>query len=484
MTVFGRKTTGGSSSSPSSTYCATSNANQIDFGGNCASSWGATRGSTNLLTLSENDSWLVHSNTYTGTLISSYKGDGFTVKATTGYLWWHEYYNKGDGLPVTEQHYLLDQKTWQISQDVVVSSTGQHFIDWMAGAYASSGNVNNPTYSYTPINGYNLFNTNNTYTQTLQGFAQLDTHITPKLTLGTGARFIYEHDHKAGGTFKYSADWSTYMATQAYLDQSIQQNAISWKANLDYKPDANTLVYGSVTEGFKSGGFAASPNATSSAQLNPYKGEHIYAFEVGSKASLAHHKVDLEGALFYYVYHNMQTNQQQLVGNLNVNVFGNLPKAHLKGLEVSATFRPISGLELKLDGGWVDTWVGAFTSGGVLYKAGNRFANAPSFAGTVSGRYQWHLTDAVDLALGASAHRQSSVYANTENTAIYRVNTAATLVNAQFQVLLPHKGWSMMFWGKNLTNCEYTNSTYQNSSTVNTLYNMPRTYGVSLTKNF
>ena len=49
---------------------------------------------------------------------------------------------------------------------------------------------------------------------------------------------------------------------------------------------------------------------------------------------------------------------------------------------------------------------------------------------------------------------------------------------------LTDTGWSAMAWVKNLTNTAYTNSTYQTGSTVNTLYNAPRMYGMSVTKRF
>ena len=88
------------------------------------------------------------------------------------------------------------------------------------------------------------------------------------------------------------------------------------------------------------------------------------------------------------------------------------------------------------------------------------------------------------MSLSGSVHRQSSVFTNTENTPIYRIDSDATLVNAQLQLIMPETGWTASLWAKNLTNDEYTNSTFQNGSAVNTVYNMPRTYGLSVTKKF
>jgi iron complex outermembrane receptor protein len=487
MTAFGRHVPGGTPTT-ATPICAVSAANQIDFNNACASLFGAQRTTTNVLSLSENDSWNVLGNMYTGTVLGGYEGDGFTIKSTTGYVNWHEIYNKADGLPITEQHYVLNQATWQASQDLMIASTGKRRLDWMAGIYGSWANTNDPTYSTVPINKANYIGTNSLDTRTAQIYVQLDYHLTDQLTLGVGARYIYEYDHKIGGTWinKNGNNWTIEPndPRQAFISDSIYQNAVSWKVHLDYKPNATTLVYASVTHGFKSGGFTAPAIATNSAQLAPYKGEDLYAFEIGGKKDLFDHKISLESALFYYDYFNFQTNEQQLVNNLNINIFANLPHANVKGLDLSAAFRPIDGLELKLDGGWVGTWVGQFASGGVVHPAGNNLPNAPSFAGTASIRYQRSVTQDFDMAIGASVHRQGAVYADTENTALYRIGSAATLVDAQLQLLMPAHKWSVMLWVKNLTDCEYTNSTYQNGSTVNTLYNMPRTFGVSFNKSF
>jgi iron complex outermembrane receptor protein len=486
FTAFGRHVAGGAPGATTG-ICAVSAANMIDFNNTCYSIFGTQRTSTDVLTISENDHWNVRGNSYTGTAIGTYQGDGFTVKSVTGYLHWQEQYIKSDALPVTEQTATLDQRTWQVSEDLQIASSGKKRLEWVAGVYLSTANTNDPTYTIAPINNGNYIATNSADTKTAQAYAQLDFNLTSKLQLTAGARYIYEHDSKVGGTWLDTNSNHVIDAAdknQAFLDDSFNQHAVTWKFGINYKPTSTTLLYGSITHGFKSGGYIAPSVATSTSQLLPYKGENIYSFEVGGKKTLFDNMIDLSTSLFYYDYHDLQTNQQQLVGNLNVNRFANVPHAHIKGIDLEAAFRPIKGFELKLDGGLIDTWVGIFTSGGVNFAPGNRFANAPTFAGTASIRYQWHLIGDFDMAMGGSIHHSSSTFANTENTPLYRIDSVVTLVNAQVQLLLPAKGWTAMVWGKNLTNTEYTNSTFQNGSVVNTLYNMPRTYGISVTKRF
>jgi iron complex outermembrane receptor protein len=486
FTAFGRHVAGGKPG-VTTALCPSAIANQIDFANQCYSLFGQKRPSTDILTISEDTPWTVHGNTYTGTFLATYHGDGFDIKSTTGYLHWYEQYIKSDAWPVLEQQTTLDQKTRQTSEDLEIASTGIRKLDWLAGVYLADGDTNNPTYTLAPIQNADFVSLSNSHVRTAQAYAQLGYHFSSKLEFIAEARYIYEHDSKVGGTWNdKNADQIVDAGdvNQAFINNSFNQHAVTWKFNLNYKPDASMLLYASITHGYKSGGYIAPSAATNSSQLQHYDGENIYAYEVGAKKSLWNHAVDLSTSLFYYQYLGLQTNEQQLIGNLNINHFANIPHAHIKGIDMDVAFHPFEGFELKLDGGLIDTWVGLFASGGVVHQPGNKLANAPTFTGTASVRYQWHLTPKLDMAIGSSAHRQSRTYADTENTPLYRIDSGATLVDAQLQLILPNQGMSVMIWGKNLTNCEYTNSTFLNGSAVNTLFNMPRTYGVSFSKNF
>jgi iron complex outermembrane receptor protein len=486
FTAFGRHVSG-SAQGAVTANCAVSASGQIDFNNTCVSSFGNQRTSTDVRTISENDSWAVKSNAYTGTVIATWALDGFNITSTTGYMNWYESYSKGDGLAMTEQLAVWYQRTRQVSEDLQFSSTGNRKLTWLGGLYLSSANTNIYVPSYVPLSSASYVGLHDGNTRTIQGYGQIDYKFAPKFTLSVGARYLHEYNAKVGGTWKDLnangvADASD--TQQAYVNSSFTQNALTGKIGLNYRPSSTSLLYASYTRGYKSGGYIFAAIATANDQLTPYGGEHINAYEIGLKQKMLDGAVNFNTSLFYYDYKGMQTNLQWASGALNINKFANLNDASVKGIDAELVLRPISGLELRLDGGWIETRVGTFTSGGVTYAAGNRFANAPSFTGSASFRYEHPLTNTIDVALSASAHRQSSIYSNTENTPLYRINSAVTLVDAQLQFKLRPNDVTVALWGKNLTDAAYTNSTFQNGSTVNTLYNMPRTYGLSATKRF
>ena len=495
FTPYGIHVPGGAAGKPATASCPVFLSGHIDFANTCASAFGYQRPYTDPYTISENDPWTVSSDTFAGSLNATYKADGFNIRSTTSYLRWRELYVKSDGLPTRETTQALHQRTWQVSEDLQILSTNKGPLTWITGLYLAKADTNNPTYSdqrqqsglYT-----NSITHNEITVSTAQIYAQFDYNLTPKLQATAGARYIYEENSKVGGTLQntnYTGEPDNGVVTPAYvqkafLDRTIHQNALTWKLGLNYKFTPDSLLYASVTHGFKSGGFV-STLATSVAQLLPYKGEDIYAYEVGAKQYLFERRVQLSASAFYYRYKDLQTNQNISFGTIFINTFNNIPKAHLSGLDLEAKFRLVTGLEISLDAGFLDTELGAFTSaGGVVVPAGNRFANAPKFTGGAEVRYEFPLTQDYDLVVGSSAHHQGMAFSDTVNTPAYSDHSAYTLVDAHIDLIAPKAGLTLSVWGKNLTDQLYSNATFANSSVLFATWNMPRTYGVSVTKKF
>lgn len=495
FTAYGIRVPGGAAGKPTPPNCPVYLSGHIDFANTCASSFGYQRPYTDPYTISENDPWTVNSDTFASSLNVTYKGNGFDVRSITGYLRWRELYVKSDGLPTRETTQALHERLWQVSEDLQILSTTRGPLSWMTGLYLAKSNMNNPTYSLQEQQSgayTNSITHNDATTQTAQVYAQLDYWITPKVQVTAGARYIYEHDAKVGGTWQnrqYTGGpdngviTTSYIST-AFLDTSIDQHAMTWKFGLNYKPSAESIFYATVTHGYKSGGFV-STLATSVAQLLPYKGEDIYAYEIGAKQFLMERRVQLTASAFYYDYKNLQTSQYIALGTTFINTFNNIPTAHLQGVDLGARFEPITGLTISLDAGFLDTYLGPFTSaGGAKVPGGNHFANAPRFTGTADVRYQYALTSDYDLVVGASVHRQDEAFADTVNNPVFRDHSDSTLVDAHLDLLIIPSQWTFSLWGKNLTNELYSSSDFANASVLFATWNMPRTFGASLTKRF
>ena len=77
------------------------------------------------------------------------------------------------------------------------------------------------------------------------------------------------------------------------------------KIGLDYMPSDDLLFYGTISQGFKSGGFNGA-NSNSTTQLIPYKEEVLTSFEIGTKATLLDGAMQLNASIFHYDYEDKQ----------------------------------------------------------------------------------------------------------------------------------------------------------------------------------
>ncbi|HEX4847774.1 MAG TPA: TonB-dependent receptor, partial [Novosphingobium sp.] len=140
-------------------------------------------------------------------------------------------------------------------------------------------------------------------------------------------------------------------------DASPSFDGITARAEIDYKPSENVLVYASYNRGSKSGGFTFStgtpfPGALVDTLNNlGYDPETLNAYEVGVKATLTP-GTTLNVTGFHYDYKNYQAFVQ--VGF--TQVVRNLP-ARNTGVEVEFATKPIDGLTIQLSGSWQDSEV-------------------------------------------------------------------------------------------------------------------------------
>ncbi len=90
------------------------------------------------------------------------------------------------------------------------------------------------------------------------------------------------------------------------LELADSWERLSWHLGIDWKPGPSSLVYGSLTRGFRSGGF----NLVGSNPL-PYDDEEILAYELGWKASDPDGRGFVSAAAYFYDYDDHQVESYQ-----------------------------------------------------------------------------------------------------------------------------------------------------------------------------
>ncbi len=126
-------------------------------------------------------------------------------------------------------------------------------------------------------------------------FGQVTYSIVPGLRVTGGLRYTDENKSAVG----------VQSGTALNLTDTLHR--VTWKAGVDYDLSPTSLLYGSVSTGFKSGGVSEVPNFPGSNQL--YGPETITAYQVGNKNRFLNNRVQVNWEAFYYDYKGFQTLQ-------------------------------------------------------------------------------------------------------------------------------------------------------------------------------
>jgi iron complex outermembrane receptor protein len=167
-------------------------------------------------------------------------------------------------------------------------------------------------------------------------------------------------------------------------------DGVTARAELDYKPGPDTLLYASYNRGSKSGGFTFSTGTPYPGQalidtINniPYRPETLNDYEVGLKTKIGRN-VQFNLAAFYYDYKNYQAYVQvgytQLVRNL---------PATIKGVEAELTAHPIEGFTLQASAAVQDSKVKNVLLPDGVTLVNHDLPQAPGFSGNALVRYEF-----------------------------------------------------------------------------------------------
>ncbi len=250
------------------------------------------------------------------------------------------------------------------------------------------------------------------------------------------------------------------------------------KLGLNYSVSDQTFLYGSVSQGFKSGGFNVG-----SYQNTPFDPEEITAYEVGLKTDLMDNRLRLNSALFYYDYEDYQF---QDVENNNT-VIRNAAEAEILGLEIEGT--ALLGQRWVLDFGatYLDAEFANFEAIdpkapelGLQVLDGRRLPRAPEFKYSVGLTYTAPVA-AGDLSLRVDYTWQDEVFFSAFNVAqLYQDSYGWGRARATYEP--SDGGWSVAAFVDNISDEEIiSNATFNGDiidSTVTGNMAPPRTVGV------
>lgn len=485
-----------------------------------------------------------HETYYQGTLRLDYAAsDAINLTSLTNY----ERYSQQDlrdlaGVNTNNIGGVFHGDVDTVSQEVrLFGQLLDHKVNWMVGAnYDSTKTVErddfneflesasyltggSPESAIPTVAGYGPFTEfealNNDTAQTFSVFANAEYHPIDSLTLLGGVRFTQSDQDIHGCAFVYNEGLNIIVNSISAAEggngmnaapgkcntlgpdhnsglqhTTLNQSNVPWRVGINWKPYHDTLLYFTVSQGFKAG---ASPalGAETYQQFTPVTQESVLAYEVGVKATLFDRTLQVNGALFHYDY-----TDKQFLGRSPDPIFVtlqelvNIPKSKVDGAELSFAWRPIPGLTLTGAATYIDSEVTSnfinyasyvtSASDTINYK-GEAFPFTPKWSLQYGARYEWPVADNIMAFISADASYQSSTvgafgaaYAATEGPSLNI--KPYSLLNLAAGVQSRDKHWSAQVWAKNVTNTYYWTSVYYESDTTVRDTGMPTTYGLTV----
>lgn len=326
-------------------------------------------------------------------------------------------------------------------------------------------------------------------------------HANDKLNFTVGARYSsdektidynnpIQHTNGAvnlGGIGFVMPTESQFVDENGTPDPSYQHLNDEWtdfspRLVADYKLSDDAMVFGSVTMGYKSGGFNTYPSpAGPSLVVTPEATKSVdpelaTSYELGVKSTWLDHDLTINTSLFFLDYEDLQV--KQIVGT--VVQLTNAGKASNQGLEFDMKYQATPDLALSANGTWMNGEYDEYSVGGEDL-AGTPLLYSPDFEGSVAVDYFKEIE-------GLGEVRGFISYAYKGDHLIHESveQEAYTTLSARVS-LMTQNDWEFAIFGRNLTDEAYLNSYSGNLRTfgiVGVTRNEPRTFGISATYSF
>ncbi len=420
--------------------------------------------------------------------------DAFDLISVTSYRE-HHYFNDGesDQTPFGVGRNQDPEDVERFTQEFRLETTGQGPFKAIVGAFylnqdaVNGGHILLESDLVSLLTGGALTGeltggaTGKTKTESVAVFGSVDYDVTDKFTVSLGARQTWEDksinfdqvDFESVFGFPLLASTGSYTGSDTF-------ESFTPSATAKYRFTDDVMIYATVSEGFRSGGFNDTTGDLSGIAFDP---ETLWNYEAGLKSTLFEDRLRLNASVFSMKWKDIQV---QADDPATVNLYDprilNAGEAHSNGveLEMVAAVTP----DFTIDGSFA-YFDDEFDEGNM---AGNDLG-APEYTFSLNGTYVYALTPDLDLTFRGEYYRQGDQYVNIDQTRPENLQEGYELLNARIVLTPSDRDWEVAIWGKNLTDETYNVRTFDLLANpfVGQLFNIlgaPKTYGVSVKKSF
>lgn len=284
-------------------------------------------------------------------------------------------------------------------------------------------------------------------------------NISDRLKLSVGAR--YTNDEKefdinqpvpVSALTTILGDAFIKLGTSGLISAKDDWTSFDPRVALDYQLTDDVLVYGSVSSGYKSGGFNSDPNNTLASGLPQvpasFNEESVTAYEIGLKSQFWDNRARINAAIYYNDYQDYQV---ETSSNLII-LIQNAADVESTGFEIDGTFLIGEALTLMASYSYIDA---SFKRGEIddIDVSGRPLNRAPENSGSLVASYAIPIGNAGELTLrGDYIYTGDFVFAS-ENLNLNQDSYG--LFNTRIGFEAESGRWGLALIGENLGDEEY-----------------------------
>ncbi len=278
--------------------------------------------------------------------------------------------NDYDDVPPLPLYYQLSDNRWNlhtVSHELRFANADAGPIDYVIGANYVKENIHEASHAWnvpvaSPLDtstwGNALDFLNKTIHSSVGLFGQATWHATSNLDLVLGLRESDDKLTRVGVSAIGPVDFmgNPWLDAAGHVcaypaqcigtpnDGSFESKKLTYRAGMNYHLSQTDMIYGSVSTGYKAGGFNDYDPRTGGP--TPYAPESMTAYEVGYKGKPLGNLV-YSTSLFYYDYQGDQISSRVIINGTTV-VYTRLVPATIEGWENELNYRLSSHTELGL----------------------------------------------------------------------------------------------------------------------------------------
>lgn len=420
--------------------------------------------------------------------------DDMTFTSITAFDYSRKYgWDNYDGTPDTEFNLLHNDWANQFSQEVRLGSDPEpnQMFEWLVGG----------TYGKDWLHGRDDDDYSTSFfTQVAEDYVQksqsiglyghLIAHLFDNLDITVGGR--YSHDTRSFDGVSYLLPPLVYGGPPGpetgALDESHSATNFSYLATADYHITDKIMAYASVATGYKDGVYFGTP-ALVQDEWGYTQPESVITEEGGVKTRFFSDRLQFDASIYHTSYKDRQTIVALLSPQGITAALANIPESSATGGDLSVIAQPMEGLQLSGTASYIASEISQTVDNvrGIpvltSVPVGSVLPQTPMWSYNVSAKYDVPIWQ--DMLLSSELDYDwigKAISALGDPNAGYGPLPA---LGASLALSKPDVGWTIMAWGRNLTDSRqltygFTDVLYDHEFYVQ----RPRSYGITLRYKF